>query len=201
LADEELLAILLRTGYRRKDVLSLARDLCRDHPGSSLYRKSFQELAGLKGIGSSRAATLLAAWELTGRHRESPETRPVIRDAAQVLTQFPDLRRQKKEHFGVLYLNTRHQLVHKETVSIGTLNASLVHPREVFEPALRLGAVSVVLVHNHPSGDPSPSAEDRALTRRLEEAGKILGIGVLDHIVVGHEEHVSFAEMGWMGVV
>ncbi len=194
LKDEELLAILLRTGYRDMDVLALARDLLKRHPGRGLYELPFRELKNLKGVGFSRAATLKAAWELAGRHAEPIDKRPAITSPQNVCAQVSDLRAQKKEHFVALYLNTRNQLLHRETVSVGTLNATLVHPREVFEPALRHSAASVVLVHNHPSGDPSPSEEDRRLTKQLTEAGRILGIDVLDHIVIAQALHYSFQE-------
>ncbi len=196
LRDEELLAILLRTGYEGKDVLSLARELARKLPGKKLFETPFRELAKMKGVGESRAAALLAAWELARRHRDGPDGLPSIRTPREVCAQVTDIRASKKENFVVLYLNTRNQLLHKELVSVGTLNASLVHPREVFEPALRHAAASLILVHNHPSGDPSPSEEDRRLTNRLAEAGRLLGVEVLDHVVVSGTTHFSFQENG-----
>lgn len=196
LKDDELLAILLRTGYKSKDVLALSRDLLRQYPGRALYERSFADLRDMKGVGASRAATILAAWELVRRHFESADGLPVVQTPKDVCAQVTEVRGRKKEHFLALYLNTRNQLLQKEFVSVGTLNASLVHPREVFEPALRLSAASVILVHNHPSGDPTPSEEDRRMTRRLVEAGELLGLEVLDHVVVSASRHYSFQENG-----
>jgi DNA repair protein RadC len=196
LRDEELLAILLRTGYRHKDVLTLAHELLARHPGRALYEMPFRDLAALKGVGASRAAALQAAWELARRHLDSRDHRPLLQTPRDVCREVAEIRQKKKEHFVVLYLDTRNRLLHKEFVSIGTLNASLVHPREVFEPAIRCSAACLVLVHNHPSGDPAPSEEDRRLTRRLVEAGKLLGLDVLDHVVVAEGRHYSFQENG-----
>jgi DNA repair protein RadC len=196
LKDEELLAILLRTGYKNMDVLALSRELLKLYPGRALYELPFPELKKIKGVGASRASALQAAWELARRYFESPDRLPVLQSPRDVCAQIGEIRAQRKEHFVVLYLNTRNQLVHKEAVSIWTLNASLVHPREVFEPALRHSAAGVILAHNHPSGDPSPSEEDRDLTRRLAEAGRLLGIDVLDHVVVADGRHYSFQENG-----
>lgn len=198
LRDEELLAILLRTGYAGKDVLTLSRELTKRFPGKKMFELPFAELAKIKGVGGTRAASLLAAWELAKRHQNGHGNLPVIQTPEAVCDQVTEIRGRKKEHFLVLYLNTRNQLLAKEFVSIGTLNASLVHPREVFEPAVRLSAASVVLVHNHPSGDPSPSEEDRELTRRLAEAGRLLGIDVLDHVIVAEGRHFSLQENGLM---
>jgi DNA repair protein RadC len=196
LKDEELLAILLRTGYAGKDVLALSRELTRRFPGKKLFELSYKELSSIKGIGGTRAATLLAAWELAQRHGSNGNGLPTITTPDDACAQVTEIRKRNKENFLVLYLNTRNQLLHKEFVSIGTLNASLVHPREVFEPALRHSAAAVILVHNHPSGDPTPSQEDRELTRRLAEAGRLLGVEVLDHVIVSAARRYSLQENG-----
>ncbi|HOW28703.1 MAG TPA: DNA repair protein RadC [Elusimicrobiota bacterium] len=196
LKDEELLAILLRTGYKGKDVLALSHEVTKKFPGKKLFELTFEELSAIKGIGETRAATLLAAWELAKRQLDPAGGKPVIQTPEDVCNQVTEIRARKKEHFVVLYLNTRNQLLHREFVSIGTLNASLVHPREVFEPAVRCSAAAVVLVHNHPSGDCAPSEEDRALTRRIQEAGRLLGIDVLDHVIVAENSRYSFEESG-----
>jgi DNA repair protein RadC len=198
LKDEELLAALLRTGYKGKDVLALSRDLAKKYPGRKMFELPFRELSRVKGVGAAKAASLLAAWELAKRHQNGHGGLPVIQTPEAVCDQVTEIRARKKEHFLVLYLNTRNQLLAKEFVSIGTVNASLVHPRECFEPALRVSAASVILVHNHPSGDPSPSEEDRELTRRLAEAGRLLGIDVLDHVIVAEHRHFSLQENGLM---
>jgi len=196
LKDEELLALLLRTGYKGKNVLELSKDLLRRHPDGSLTRLPFEKLKAVKGVGRSRAAALLAAFELAGRMAEtSPE--PVLDAPQKVADRFAWMRTKRQEHFAALYLNARRQVIREETVFIGTLSASLVHPREVFAPALEARAAAVVVAHNHPSGDPSPSQEDREATKRLRRAGELLGVELLDHLVLGERGFYSFLEQGW----
>ena len=110
--------------------------------------------------------------------------RPLVENTAQAIDQLQDIKAQRKEHFVGLYLNARHELIHKEIVSIGTVNASIVHPRDVFAPAIMHNAVAVIVAHNHPSGDATPSAEDREVTQRLKDGGRLLGISVLEHIII-----------------
>ncbi|MBI3292298.1 MAG: DNA repair protein RadC [Elusimicrobia bacterium] len=197
LKDEELLAILLRTGYRGKTVLDLASGFLRNYPDGRWTSLSVRELQRVKGMGVSRAATLIAACELAKRFtKDTPGGLPAVTSPEQVIAQVSELREKKQEHFIVLYLNARNQVLRKETVSIGTLSASLVHPREVFAPAVEARAAAVVLTHNHPSGDPTPSPEDVTLTRRLSDAGKLLGIEVLDHVILGRERWISLKHTG-----
>ena len=144
------------------------------------------------GVGVARAAALTAAFELGRRAGHTPLPGGPIRGPEDVLSHVRDLARARREHFVVLLLNARHELQCRETVSIGSLNASIVHPREVFRPAILHAAASVVLVHNHPSGDPEPSDEDLGITRRLSEVGELVGIGVLDHVIVAARGTVSF---------
>ena len=156
---------------------------------------NYQDLLKISGIDSAKAVTLLAAFELSKRVLEVNDTSsPTISNAKDAVAQLTDLRDLKKEHFVVLYLNARNQLVHKETVSIGTLNANLVHPREVFEPAIKHSAANIIVAHNHPSGDSKPSEDDLEITKRLTEAGKIMGIEIADHIIVAKNSHLSFKE-------
>jgi DNA repair protein RadC len=143
------------------------------------------------GIGPARAAALTATFELGRRAHEREPARAPIRGPEDVLAQTRDLARARKEHFAVLLLNARHEMQSREIVSIGSLNASIVHPREVFLPAILHSAASVVLVHNHPSGDPEPSEEDLSITRRLVEVGELVGIQVLDHVIVAARGVVS----------
>ena len=119
---------------------------------------------------------------------------PTIVTPKDAVAQLTDLRHNKKEHFIALYLNARNQLVHKETISMGTLNANLVHPREVFEPALKHSAAGIMVAHNHPSGDPKPSEDDLEITKRLAEAGKMMGVELLDHVIIAANSHFSFKE-------
>jgi DNA repair protein RadC len=140
---------------------------------------------------------LLAAFELTKRALEvEDDNLSIISSTRDVMAQLQELRTAKKEHFVVLYLNARNQLIHKETISVGTLNANLVHPREVFEPAIKNPCAHVIVAHNHPSGDPEPSQDDIEITGRLCEAGEILGIEIEDHIIVAKNNFLSLKERG-----
>jgi DNA repair protein RadC len=150
-----------------------------------------------QGIVPARAPALLAAWELARRFGSGGDPRPLLDSPERVLGSLPGgVRSGKKEHLVGFYLNARSRLLHLETVSVGTLSASLVHPREVFAPAVAHSAAALIVVHNHPSGDCSPSAEDRDATRRLVRAGDLLGIPLLDHIVVAERGFYSFKESG-----
>lgn len=199
LSAAELLALVLRTGARGRDALDVARHLL-DRSGSldRLESAGARELAGAPGVGAAKAAALVAAFELG---RRCATTRlaegAALRGPEDVFRHFaPRLRRLPQERFGVVLLDGRHRVIGEEMVSQGTLTASLVHPREVFRPALRACAAALILVHNHPSGDPSPSAEDRAVTRRLARAGELLGIRVLDHVIVAERGYASLREEG-----
>ncbi len=197
LRDRELMAILLRTGTKGKDVLKVSEEILIKFPKKKLLSLDFKELSKIKGIGNGKACLLLAAFELTKRALEVEDNNlPVINSAKDVVAQLQELRTAKKEHFVVLYLNARNQLIHKETISIGTLNASLIHPREVFEPAIKNLAAQIIIAHNHPSGDTEPSEDDLAITKRLVASGKILGIEVADHIIVTKNGFLSFKEKG-----
>ena len=183
LKDSELLAILLRTGKAGKNVIEIASQILSKYSKKRLLQMTYTDLSKISGIDSAKATTLLAAFELSKRALEVNDTNlPVINTAKDAAAQLTDMRDLKKEHFVVLYLNAKNQLAHKETISMGTLNANLVHPREVFEPAVRYLAAQVVISHNHPSGDPKPSDADLEITKRLVEAGKMMGIEVVDHI-------------------
>lgn len=201
LADEELLAILLRTGYAGCSALDLARDLLRRHPDGALARLSPVDLVAIKGVGPSRAAAVSAALELARRWagREDHPDRPRIDTPGRVCEELRGLASKRKEHLVALYLDACHRLLHREVVSVGTLTASLVHPREVFAPAVEKSAAGVIVAHNHPSGDVRPSDEDREATRRLCQAGRILGIPLLDHVLVAEGRYFSFREHGLMG--
>ncbi|MFI5345316.1 MAG: DNA repair protein RadC [Elusimicrobiota bacterium] len=193
LSDAELVALVLRTGSVGRTALDLAEGLLRDHPEG--VSAGFERLRRVRGVGPVRAAALTAAAELGRRGR--PDPRPVVDCARTAAGLVPaSVRAARKEHFVILCLNARRQLVHHETVSVGTLSASLVHPREVFAPAIAHSAAAVVAVHNHPSGDPTPSSEDRDVTRRLQRAGELLGIPLADHVVVSESGFFSFREHG-----
>jgi len=190
LSDAELIALLLGSGTRLHSAARIARHVARrapHHLGGWTLRRWLE----IPGIGLARAAALVAAFELGRRACERPAASRPIRGPDDVLAQVRDLPRARREHFIVLLLNARHELQCRETVSIGSLNASIVHPREVFLPAILHSAASVILVHNHPSGDPEPSEEDLGITRRLVQVGELVGIGVLDHVIVASRGVVS----------
>lgn len=185
LKDKELLAILLGTGRAGKNVIEVAAEILVKYKMKKLLALPYSEMAKIKGIGPAKATALLSAFELTKRALEVEDNNlPTINNAKDAVAQFQELRTAKKEHFVALYLNARNQLIHKETISIGILNASLVHPREVFKPAIEYLAASVILAHNHPGGETEPSRADEKITERLREAGKLLGIDVKDHIII-----------------
>jgi len=199
LANKELLAILLRTGNRRESALALAeRLLARFGSLRELATTSYEELVTVNGIGPAKATDIIAAFELARRLGESHmEFQGVVnnpKDAAQLV--LGELSRADKEHFMIIMLNTKHRVIAKKVISIGHLQASLVHPREMFKEAIRRSSAAVILVHNHPSGDLTPSRDDIATTERLKEVGDMIGIDVLDHIIIGDNRYLSFREQG-----
>lgn len=201
LSDPELIAILLRTGDSNKSAVELATEVLSRFSGlKNLVQTGVEELTVIKGIGPVKAAQLKAAIEIGRRLASATQChQPAIRgpeDAASLVME--EMRHFDREHFCALLLNTKHQLIAQEVISIGTLNSSLVHPRELFKTAIKRSASAIILVHNHPSGDPTPSSEDREITRRLQEAGSIIGIEVLDHIVIGDNKFISFRDKGML---
>ncbi|WP_071460271.1 RadC family protein [Bacillus massilinigeriensis] len=201
LSNHELIALLLCTGTREESVLQLAGRLLTKFEGIRLLKDAtMEELTSIKGIGKAKAIHLLAAVEIGRRIANSTiDERYIIRspeDGAKFLMN--DMRFLSQEHFVCLYLNTKNQVIHKQTIFIGSLNASIVHPREVFKEAVRRSAASVICAHNHPSGDPTPSREDIEVTKRLAECGKIVGIDVLDHLIIGENKYVSLKEKGYV---
>ncbi len=205
LSDAELLALLLRTGSRGSDALAVASQLLARHGGlPGLARAGPRDLVGAPGVGPAKSATLRASLEI-GRRLATRRLAAgaAIGGPADVFRHFhPRLRDAAHERFLVVLLDGRHRVMRQELVSQGTLTASLVHPREVFRPALRAAAAALVLVHNHPSGDPTPSREDHEVTCRLVKAGEILGVPVLDHVVVAERGYRSLRDAcpeAWAG--
>jgi DNA repair protein RadC len=199
LSTAELLAILLRTGTEQRSAIDLGEFLLV-HFGSlrSVANATIEELAGVHGIGPAKAAQIKAAIEFGRRLiAASPEERPKIRSPRDVYNLLgPTLRDEKREHFIALLLDTKNGVLRSKTISVGDLSSSIVHPREVFTEAIRHSAASIIVCHNHPSGDPTPSPEDIAVTKRLIDAGELLGIEVLDHIVLGDNRWASLKEKG-----
>jgi len=199
LSDAELLALVLRTGRRCVPALAIASRTLASHGGlRGVAGASPFQLASESGIGPAKAASLLASFELARRiaaHRLRPGH--ALSSPAEVAAAFrPRLRDAAHERFVAVLLDGRHRVLRDVVVSQGTLTASLVHPREVFRPALREAAAALILVHNHPSGDPSPSREDAEVTRRLARAGRLLGIEILDHVIVAEQGFSSLRERG-----
>ncbi|RJP71362.1 MAG: JAB domain-containing protein [Candidatus Abyssobacteria bacterium SURF_17] len=199
LKTSELLATLFRTGTRNLNALELA-DTMLNKFGSltAMSRASTDELKAFGGIGFAKAVEIQAAFELGRRlATEEAQNRPVIKTAKDVARLMaPEMQSLDREHFKVLFLNTKNHVLQIHTVSIGSLNASVVHPRECFGPAIAAKAAAIILVHNHPSGDVEPSPEDLSLTRRLIAAGELLGIKVLDHVIIAGNRHLSLIERG-----
>lgn len=199
LSNADLLAILIRSGTKEETAVQLAERILYEVGGlQELPRCSYDELRKIKGLGPAKAVSVLAAVELAKRlGREIRGDAPTVTspgDAAGLVME--QLRHNLREHFMAVYLDTKNKVKGIEEISIGSLNTSLVHPREVFRPAIRRACASLILIHNHPSGDPTPSREDLDVTRRLCEAGRLIGIEVLDHIVIGDGTFVSFREKG-----
>lgn len=199
LSTAELLAIILRTGTRTETAVVLAQRLLNQFGGlREMQLSSLEELSTVKGIGFAKAAEIKAALEIANRLVLSrSEDRQIIHnpeDAANLL--MTEMRWLQKEYFRVLLLNTKHHVLAMPTISVGSLDASIVHPRELFKEAIRHSAAAMILVHNHPSGDPAPSAEDIAITKRLVQVGQLMDIAVIDHIIIGDGRYVSLKEKG-----
>ena len=197
----ELLAILLGTGTSRRDAVGVAGDLLVASGGSlrALTRRPVGALAEVPGVGAVKAARIAAALELARRVATEPlgESGRFVRSPADVYRLCgPALRDLAVEEFRLLVLDTQHRVVRDLLVTRGLLDSSLVHPREVFRTAIAEAAAAVVVVHNHPSGNPAPSADDRAVTRQLVEAGRLLDVPVYDHVIIGGDRYFSFAEGG-----
>lgn len=201
LSDAHLLAILLRTGRRDSSAVQVAMELLDQVGGiGGLATCGIEEFCAVEGVGPAKAAQLKAAVELGKRSMAVPlSTGARVSSSADLFRHFhPTLRDVKHEIFKVVLLDAKNTMVKEATVSTGSLTLSIVHPREVFAFAVRESAAGVIFVHNHPSGDPTPSLEDRRLTDRLVAAGHLLGIRVLDHLIVGDGRYVSFADEGWL---
>lgn len=195
LSNAELLAILLRSGRKGENVLELAQRVIKSFGEKLLPLLTYNDLKNYHGIGPAKACEIIACFELGKRLLRDKKTQ-IYLSPKDIFEELRDLRNHKKEHFIVFYLDIRNQEIKREIVSIGSLNASLVHPREVFEPAVRNYAANIIIAHNHPSGEPHPSKDDIEITSRLIEAGKILEIEILDHIIVASKGFFSFKENG-----
>lgn len=200
LTNAELLAVLLRTGTKGISSLELARNiLCATNNTDdilNIHQLTMEKLKKIKGIGSVKAVQILCISELAKRLAKASAKETLCFDLPSTIADYymEDLRHQKRELMKLLMLNTKSKLIGEANVSLGTVNASLVSPRELFIEALEKNAVSIILLHNHPSGDPTPSRSDLLLTKRVKDAGNLIGIELLDHIIIGNNCYTSFAE-------
>jgi DNA repair protein RadC len=201
LSEAQLIAILLRTGRKDSTAVAVAVDLLKRTDGvQGLVNRGIAELCDVPGIGSAKAAQLVAALELGRRTSAHPlSTGRRVGSSQDIYRHYqPLMRTLRRECFKAILLDSKHSIIKDVTISEGSLSSSIVHPREAFNAAVRESAAAVVFLHNHPSGDPEPSPEDHALTRRLLTSGEILGIKVLDHLIIGDGRYVSFADQGWL---
>jgi len=196
LTDGELIAILIRTGTTQKSAIQIGRDLAKKYTLTQLLDLPTDQLADHPGLGRAKAATIKAGLILGYRATQTDPPKLIIDHPDKIWQTCQGLGSKKREHLVVLYLDARNQLISKQTISIGTLTDSLVHPREVFAPALELRAVNLILVHNHPSGDTEPSQADLSLTLRIAQAGQLLGISLLDHVIITTNDYFSLKQTG-----
>ena len=195
LSDAELLAIIFKTGNKQENAIEMSDRLITKYGIDKLNDLSLKELQEIRGIGPAKAMQMKALFEFNKRHNLSKVNNLPIKTAKDVFLYASEkLADNKKEHFMVLHLDTKNKIIKDEIISIGTLNASIIHPREIFKSAIKESANSIILVHNHPSGDSEPSMEDREITEKLMEAGEILNIKVLDHVIIGKDNYHSFKE-------
>lgn len=194
----ELVSIILNTGYRDENVLELSHRIIKEYGSRAIAsEKNVGRLMETLGIPLVKACQIIACFELGRRFfQEEPGKMPTIRGPEDVYIYLEDMRKLKKEQFRGLYLNARNKVIHDEVISIGTLTANLVHPREVFQPAIEYLACGVIVAHNHPSGDPDPSDDDLEITRKLATVGKTMDIELLDHIIIGSKKYISLKEKG-----
>ena len=200
LKNSELLAIVLNTGYRGLNVLELSRMIIQDYGNKAIaLEKNVGRLMQTLNLPQVKACQIVATFELGRRFFLEDKGRiPTIKSPEDVFKHLSDMRKLQKEHFRGLYLNTRNRLIHDEIISMGTLNLSLIQPREVFRPAIEYSAAALIVAHNHPSGDPEPSEDDIKVTQQIIEAGKLMEIDVLDHVIIGEDRFVSLKERGVM---
>ena len=198
LTDAELIAILLRTGTAEKSAIDIASEMTAD---GGLYKRlagitRLNELTNIKGLGQAKAATVLAALEIGRRIASAKSLEKIHLSCPQDVADFlmPRLRYAAKEQFVVILLNGKNKVIGTEVVSEGSLSSSVVHPREVYAPAILHHAAAIMVAHNHPSGDPKPSFEDEEVTRMLSSSGKVLGIPMIDHMIIGDGNYYSFLE-------
>ena len=195
LSDAELMAIILRTGTINENVIDISNRLIKEHGLDKIFDCSLEELQEIKGIGKSKAMQILAMAELSKRHSISKKPLKKIACGKDVFDLFHDkLVDEKQEHFYIITFTTKNHILGEHLISKGILDATILEPREVFRPAIKAAASKIILIHNHPSGDPQPSDEDIEVTKKLIEAGDMIGIKVLDHVIIGNGRMWSWLE-------
>jgi DNA repair protein RadC len=198
LSDSELLAIILRTGSKQENVINLSQRILKEYNIKQLSQANLKQLMRIHGIKESKAAQIAACFEIARRLESfNDEDKQKISSPEDIYRRlYPKMREQKKELFIELCLDTKNQVIREEIISVGSLNANIVHPREVFKLALAESAAHIIVAHNHPSGDPAPSREDIEITKKLAQTGIIMGITLLDHVIIGDGRHFSMKEAG-----
>lgn len=189
LTDAELLAIILRTGTKDCNVIELSKKILRRFK-DRINEIDIKSLKEINGLGEIKACQIIAALELSNRLSQE-KIKPRLISPQAVFDSVKEIRESKKEHLLAIYLDVKNREISREIISVGTLTASLVHPREIFEPAIRQLAAGIILVHNHPSGETEPSKEDIDVTKKLQKAGNLLGIEIVDHIIVSKGGYLS----------
>ncbi|MCK5177802.1 MAG: DNA repair protein RadC [Candidatus Aenigmarchaeota archaeon] len=197
LSDAELLAIILKNGHRGENVIDMSNRLISKYGVDKLSACTLVELMEIKGMGAAKACQIISVFELGKRHTFSKKSKALVKNAKDVF----DYVRNKmsgldREQFAILHFDTKNNITKYDVVSVGILNASIIHPREIFKSAIKESSNSIILVHNHPSGDPTPSKEDEDVTKQLHKAGELLNIPILDHVIVGNNSYYSFKEEG-----
>lgn len=194
LSDAELLAIILRHGTKDENVIDMSNRLISKHGLSKLSELSLKELQEIKGIGPAKAMQIVSSFELNKRHKIAKLNQKRISSAKDVFLLYQNLKDEKQEKFIILSLNSKNKIIGEEMISKGTIDSAAIHPREVFKSAIKNSASRIILVHNHPSGDPSPSEADRQITDKLIETGDFLGIAIRDHVILGDQKWWSWRE-------
>ncbi len=196
MSHAELLAVLLATGVKGKNVLTIAEELIERHGSAGLASLSIKEWISHRGVGRVKASQVMAALELGRRLAAPPADEPRVGSPAEAYSLVRDLKTARKEHLVALYLDAQNRLIRRETISIGSLNTTRTHPREVLQPAIVHSALAFILIHNHPSGSLDPSRDDVEFTRTIARAGELIGISLYDHLIVSHRGFVSLKEKG-----
>ncbi len=195
LSDAELFAIILRTGTINENVTDMANRMLKEYPLENLFSSSLAELQKIKGIGPSKAMQILTISELAKRHAQAKHPIKKITQAKDVFDLFHDrLKDKKQEEFWVLMLNSQNNIIKEQLISKGILDSAIIHPREVFKDAIKNSSSKIIILHNHPSGNPEPSQEDIEITKRITKTGDLVNIKVIDHIVLGNPSYFSFKE-------